>query len=716
MKKVELLSPAGNMECLKAAINAGCDAVYLGGYNFGARNYATNFSNEEIEEAIKYAHIYGVKVYVTVNTMIYENEVEEFIKYIDFLHKINVDAIIIQDLGMMDYIRKTYPNLEIHASTQMNVHNFEGALLLEKLGVKRVVLARETDPKIIKKIKEKLNIEVETFVHGALCFSYSGQCLMSSLIGGRSGNRGTCSQCCRMKYDLFSQNIKLNQDKYLLSMKDLNTIMNIKKLIDLGIDSFKIEGRMKRPEYVYLITKLYRKAIDWYEITKNDIIEMEKIFNRKFTSGFILNEKNNMINEKRPNHMGIKIGKILEQKNKTKIKLSNLVRQGDGIRIISKKDTGLILNKIYKDGCLVKEANGIIEIDLKDKVYKDDIVVKTTDIYQIENLNEEMKTNKKIKIDVFVKVKKDELIELTLKDDKNKVTVYSLKKVELAKTSITSRDRIISQITKFGNTPFIVNKVNAFIDPLVFVNIKELNELRRKAVIELENKRLYQIPYLKKEYNIDLPDFKCEHKYSILLKNKDDYKLIKNLNFEDLYLNNTLYNEIEDSRKVLCLPRINDYLEEKENLLLVSDLGSVYKYKNVITNFNFNVTNSYTVAFLHSLGVKKVTLSYELNKEQIENIIKNYKFRYKKHPNLELIINSYPETMISKVDILGKYNINSGYLKDIFNNKFKVLRQDNLTTIFHYDKITLNDNYFDLGINSLRINIEDKEDIKILKK
>ena len=213
MKKVELLSPAGNMECLKAAINAGCDAVYLGGYNFGARNYATNFSNEEIEEAIKYAHIYGVKVYVTVNTMIYENEVEEFIKYIDFLHKINVDAIIIQDLGMMDYIRKTYPNLEIHASTQMNVHNFEGALLLEKLGVKRVVLARETDPKIIKKIKEELNIEVETFVHGALCFSYSGQCLMSSLIGGRSGNRGTCSQCCRMKYDLFSQNIKLNQDK-----------------------------------------------------------------------------------------------------------------------------------------------------------------------------------------------------------------------------------------------------------------------------------------------------------------------------------------------------------------------------------------------------------------------------------------------------------------------------------------------------------------------
>ena len=262
MKKPELLSPVGNIDALKAAINAGCDAVYLGGKLFGARSYAGNFDDEEMIEAIKYAHIYGVKVYVTMNTMIYESEVEAFINYVDFLHRNNVDALIIQDLGMMDLIRKTYPNLELHASTQMNVHNVEGVKLLEELGLKRVVLARETNIEKIKEIKQKTNIELEIFVQGALCISYSGQCLMSSLLNGRSGNRGTCSQCCRMKYDLISDNKKVNTDEYLLSTKDLNTLEHLDQLIEVGVDSLKIEGRMKRPEYVYLMTNIYRKAID----------------------------------------------------------------------------------------------------------------------------------------------------------------------------------------------------------------------------------------------------------------------------------------------------------------------------------------------------------------------------------------------------------------------------------------------------------------------
>ena len=175
MKKIELLAPAGNMECLKAVIKAGCDAVYLGGMNFGARAYSKNFSNDEIIEAINYAHLYGVKVYVTVNTLIYDNEVDDLLNYVEFLYKNNVDAIIIQDLGMFDLIRKTFPNLELHASTQMHIHNLDGAKLMEKLGMKRVVLARETSIDEIKKIKENSNIELEIFIHGALCISYSGQ-------------------------------------------------------------------------------------------------------------------------------------------------------------------------------------------------------------------------------------------------------------------------------------------------------------------------------------------------------------------------------------------------------------------------------------------------------------------------------------------------------------------------------------------------------------
>jgi len=355
MKKPELLAPVGNMECLKAAISAGCDAVYLGGYTFGARNYALNFSNEEIVEAINYAHIYGVKVYITVNTLIYEDEVNRFIEYVDFLHKNNVDALIIQDLGMMDLVRKTYPNLELHASTQMHIHNLEGVLFAQKMGLKRAVLAREVSIDEIEKIKQNSNIELEIFVEGALCVSYSGQCLMSSLIGGRSGNRGTCTQCCRMKYDIYSNDKKLNKDNYLLSMKDLNTIKHIGKLIDIGVDSFKIEGRMKRPEYVYLMVSLYRRVIDEYLKTGkinfniSDEIEMKKIFNREFTKGYLFNEENKkVINTFRPNHMGITLGTVIDVNDKKiKIKLEENLRKNDGIRIIGSTDVGFNISKMY---------------------------------------------------------------------------------------------------------------------------------------------------------------------------------------------------------------------------------------------------------------------------------------------------------------------------------------------------------------------------------
>lgn len=719
MKKPELLSPVGNKECLIAAIEAGCDAVYLGGKTFGARNYAGNFSDNELIEAIKYAHLYGVKVYVTVNTIIYEEETEDFIKFIDFLHKNNVDAIIIQDIGMIDYLRKTYPNLEIHASTQMNIHNIEGAKLLEELGLKRVVLARETDIDTVKKIKENTNIEIELFVQGALCFSYSGQCLMSSLIGGRSGNRGTCTQCCRMPYDLISNKEKINKDNYLLSTKDLNVIEHIEELIELGIDSFKIEGRMKRPEYVYLMTSIYRKAIDnclnkkYPIVTKEDIKEMKKLFNREFTKGFLFNEKNNnFLNTFRPNHMGIKIGNVIKT-NPIKIKLTENIIQGDGIRIIGKKDVGCILNKIKKNGKLINHAlkGDIVEIDLKEPVSIGDIVVKTSDKLQLDKIEENI--NKKRKINIIGKIicKYNEPIKLIFNDYKNEVVIESNNLIEKAIKGGTSKERIIEQIKKLGDSIYKLEKLDCDIDDNIFIPISELNEIRRKAVEELNKKRLYEIPYKKEKYYIEIPNFKKEKNYSVLVKTKEDYEQIKNKKLENIYLENPLYNEIDDSRKILKLPRINFNVKENKNIL-IGDFGNLYKNKNVITDFGFNITNSYSVAFLHSIGVNKITLSYELTDKQIENIINKYHERYNKHPNLELIISSYPESMISKYSIFDFYNIKSGYIKDKLNRKYELKEKDNILTIYHYEKIERNFNYFNLGINSLRIHIEDKEDIK----
>ena len=397
MKKPELLAPAGDMDSLCAAVLAGCDAVYLGGYTFGARSYAGNFSNDEIIEAVRYCHLRKVKVYVTVNTLIHEDKFDMCISYIDFLHRNNVDAIIVQDLGLMDYVRKVYPNLEIHASTQMHIHNVEGVLFAQSLGLKRVVVARETDIQTIQEMKKKSSIQLEVFVHGALCVSYSGQCLMSSMIGGRSGNLGNCSQCCRMKYTFLSNGEKKGKNKYLLSTKDLNTLEYVGQLMEIGVDSLKIEGRMKRPEYVYMVTKLYRKAIDNYylyqdtKITAEDMESLTLLFNRKFTKGFLFGEDvTQLTHSYRPNHMGITLGKVVEShKGMVSILLCYKLSIGDGIRILgNREDVGCTVTKILCNNKSVEEGHDgdIVRIRVNSDVEIGSVVLKTTDRKQLEEI------------------------------------------------------------------------------------------------------------------------------------------------------------------------------------------------------------------------------------------------------------------------------------------------------------------------------------------
>ncbi len=704
MKKPELLAPAGNMECLIAAIQAGCDAVYIGGTMFGARSYAGNFNEEEIIEAIEYAHLYGVKIYVTVNTLVYDKEVNEFMNYIDFLHKNNVDAIIIQDLGMMDLVRKTYPNLEIHASTQMHIHNLEGVKFANDMGIKRVVLARETDIETISNIKKNTKIELEIFIHGALCISYSGECLMSYFLTGRSGNRGTCSQPCRMKYDLYSDH-KLNKDKYLLSTKDLNTILNIGELIEIGVDSLKIEGRMKRPEYVYLITNLYRKAIDNYlkyketKITNTDIKEMKKIFNREFTKGFIFNENNdNFTNEFRPNHMGIKIGSVIEVGKKIKIKLIDDLNQGDGIRFIGKNEDGGIVNKMYKKGKLVNCAttNEIIELDNNYDVKINDVVLKTTDIKQLNEINNKIKSKlRKVKINCLIELYINKPLKLIFNDGINEVKIIGELVQESNKINMKNED-IMKQINKLGDTIYTIDEFDIKRDKNIFVRISDLNDLRRKAVLELNKKRIYKIKYFKKNYSISTTEYIEKPGFSYLINKKENIK-----NYKYIYTEN---KELIGDKIIYKLPRviknipIGNYLN--------SEIGSVYLNKG-LSDFSLNIVNSYGVAFLNSLGVKRVTLSYEMKYDDIKLLINNYKKRYNQNPNLEVIISSYPEVMITKYDILKKYNIDSGYLKDINNKKFKLIRKDNLIHIKNYEKIELDSNkLFEIGVNTLRIEID----------
>ena len=714
MKKVELLSPAGNMECLNAAIKAGCDAVYLSGKMYGARAFAGNFSDDEIIKAINVAHSYGVKVYVTINTIVYEKEVDNFINYVRFLHKNNVDAVLVQDLGMMDLIRKKFPNLQIHASTQMHIHNYEGAKLASKLGIKRVVMARETPIDIVKKINNKLDIETEVFIHGALCISYSGQCLASTLIGPRSANRGTCAGICRKAYDLYDKgNNKLNKDRYLLSSKELCTIKDIKKIIEAGVSSLKIEGRMKRAEYVYLVVSLYKKAIDSYYknneviISDEDIIKLKKMYNRDFTNGFMLGTLNNDFTyEKRPNHIGIKVGKVIDKvNNNLKIKLCDNLNVHDAIRILDdKEDKGIVINKMFINNKSVLSArkNDVISIKYSGYVSKGQDVLLTSDYELINSIDSDIKNKKRtIPIDAFISIKENENIVLTATDGVNIVRLNSDIKPDKSINSPLTIEKVEKQMLKTNDTVYEVNNLKVELDDNLFVAVSVLNELRRNLLDELDKKRISVSNFEEQDYYCDVPSFDLVNKTAILTNNPK-----KHSGYDIIY---TPLKEKVNDKVIYKLPRIIYEYEKYNNKVLIGELGSMLKYDKFDTDFSFNVVNSYAVAFLHSMGAKLVTLSYELTYNQTKDIIDAYKKRYNKNPNLQVIFSSFPEAMICKYDINKKYKVGESYLQDEYNNRYKIVSRKDYTIIYNYQKKVLNNlkSYYDIGVNCLRENDKD---------
>lgn len=718
MKKPELLSPAGNMDSLIAAIEGGCDAIYLSGTLYGARSFAANFTNEQLREAVTYAHLYGVKIYVTINTLIYEAEVKNFLAYVDYLVSIHVDAVIVQDIGMMDLLRNIYPELEIHASTQMHIHNLEGAKLLEKLGVKRVVLARETPIELVSEIRNNTSIELEIFVHGALCVAYSGQCLMSSLIGGRSGNRGTCAQCCRQPYTLSLDGKKRNRDNYLLSAKDLNILEFLPELIEIGVDSLKIEGRMKRPEYVYFVTSLYRKAIDTYlekgkiDISDAEINTLKKIFHRGFTKGFLFHEQNDsFVNEYRPNHMGVPIGKVKKRSGSfLEIELNHELCVGDGIRILGEKeDFGKEIDVIWKGKEKVQIAypKESIRIPFKESVAIDSLVVKTTDSKEMSLIQEKIASkSRKVPLQFLLEAKVGKAMKLKIADGIRECEVISDFIVEESKNSPMTKERILTQLEKLGGTIYSLQEVSIDCDDSIFLPVQKINELRRMGIDAISEKRLERSTLKKKNYQKELPDFPSKKEKSIYVTNIEEYDKIKNKDYDEIYMDEEVYHEVSNKRAILKIPRVQEHLKEENVSVLVGELGSVSYYKNAISDFSLNVVNSYSVAFLHSLGIQKVTLSYELNDYQIERLISAYQERYKKHPCLELIISGKIEAMVMKYNLLKKYSIENkkAFLIDKYHNHFPLKVKNNNLYIYHYQKRNLGDiqKYYDMGITSLR--------------
>ena len=660
MKEIELLAPVGSFDSLKAAVQNGANAVYLGGKDFSARASANNFDREELKEAVKYAHIRDVRVFVTTNTLIKQNELEDFVEYAKFLYDIDVDAIIMQDIGAAMLIHELLPDFELHASTQMVAHSLEDVQYLESIGFKRVVLARELTVEEIKYICDNTNVDIEIFVHGALCVCYSGGCLMSSMIGNRSGNRGRCAQPCRQKYTMIDistgEEIHNNGD-YLLSTKDLNTIEEIDKIIDTGVLSLKIEGRMKKPEYVATVIKSYRDAIDEYETTKKVNISDETmedlytIFNRKFTKGLILGEVGEeVMNSNVPNNQGLYVGKVVDYNKKAKrlkIKLEGTLKKGDGINL-----GGGTIGRIIKgkDITQIGYKGETIELDFIGEAKKNQLVFKTSDTDLIDRAQKTYTQDKefaKSLIDAEISIKLDSYPELRLIDkNENIVTVQGDKLVEKALKVALSEEKIETQIKKLGNTPYEIDQLQINLDEGVSMPISLINQMRREAIELLDNARISvkgrmykdnDIKYSPKIYSRNADN---KSKIRVKVNNIEALKSILNLDIDMIYYEDvstieqamTMANA-NNKKLIYSAPRIvrnREYkrLEKSDEYckdhVQISALGQVKYYKENSESVKFDVDyylnpfNSETINHYKKEGAETVCISQELNLHEIK--------------------------------------------------------------------------------------------------
>ena len=687
MKKHELLVPAGNMDCLREAVYNGCDAVYLACKSFGARKFANNFDNDEIIEAIKFCHLYGVKVYVTMNTLIKNNEVEDFISQARFLHKNGVDALIVQDFGMICYLREKFPNLEIHASTQANISSEEVCKLYYDLGVKRVVFSRELSIEKIDSID--VPIEKEAFIHGALCISYSGCCLMSSMLGGRSGNRGECAGCCRLPYTLKKDDKVISKDKYLLSTKELNTSSKIDRLLDSSIYSFKIEGRMKSPLYVGFITNFYRHLIDKKEFDfSEETNKLKTIFNREFTVGRMFNEDDyNFMNTESPNHKGLNIGEVIDiTKDKIKIKLNNTLNQYDAIRFVE-EDKGFIVNYLYdeKDN-LISSSNGICLVDNKVDLKNKCLVSKTQD-FKLEEEYSRLENKRKVNISIKVKAIIGKELFIEFSDSKNTIS-KSGNIVQEARTKGVSIDDIKRQLSKLGNTPFTCDDFDIEMNDNIFIPIGELNEIRRELSDKLIYKRqLIETEIVEKDVTFEKEDRDVSYDKCFVVRNKSQLETCLKYNYKIYIVDKELYEEYKGNSNIYYyVPR--EVFNIKNNLVernLVSDY-SVYT-GDIIGNYTLNVFNIYTAYYLKKIGINRVCLSVELSEDELEEFINLYNKKFGKS-NFDILVYGRVENMIIKGNIL---NIESDY-----NNYSLIDFKDRVFPVY-YD-----------GVNTHILNYEDK--------
>lgn len=685
MRKVELLAPAGSLEALAAAVESGADAVYLGGSKYNARAYADNFDNDALIKAVDYAHLRGVKVYITVNILFSDKELEEVLDYIRFLYHIGVDAVIVQDSALIKLVKSLFPGLEVHCSTQMTIHNSAGVEFYAGLGADRIVLARELSIKEVTRIIEKTGMDVEIFIHGALCVSYSGQCLMSSMIGGRSGNRGRCAQPCRKIYsfyDVVSNSIvDEKRGKHLLSTRDLNTYMKLEEVLKSGVRSLKIEGRMKKPEYVAIVVKNYREAIDNILRGEKDYhsnnasYELESAFNREFTEGYLFNNRNKeIVSIDRPDNRGIYLGRLVKQQgNIASIRIENgILNDGDGIEIIDSKgkSKGSLISGIRVKGQNVRTAvyGNTAEVFMREKAEAGAKVNKTYDSVLNKKAKEEYARENIRKVHVncriFAKIGEKPVIQIW-DSDGNHVSYKADESIEKAQKAATSQDRTIEQLKKTGDTPYVIESVEMNIDEDCYLPARLVNHLRREVLSLLSKARTERYKRKKPQFDSRVEIEKVIEKKAVyeneevesiagIIDIRSAVSAVK-AGVDTIYIMSEAYRgdigRDLDTIKDMCsregaglyyvMPSITKdselkmierqimNLKEKSNPLelglVISNAGQFSTaaklgIKKLRINYTFNVFNSVTLSQLLSMGAESVCVSPELKLTQINKI------------------------------------------------------------------------------------------------
>ncbi len=695
MNRIEILAPAGSVESMRAAVNAGCDAVYMGGAKFGARAFANNPEEDDLLKAIDYVHIRGKQLYLTVNTLLKKEELEG--ELYDYLHKFylkGLDAVIVQDVGVMHFIHKHFPLLPIHASTQMSLTMAEGANELKEYGVTRVVPSRELSLSEITRFRKSTDLEIEAFVHGALCYCYSGQCFMSSMIGGRSGNRGRCAQPCRMEYQLEEGNQRISNPKesYLLSPKDMCTLPMVAQLIEAGINSFKIEGRMKRPEYVAGVVTAYKKQADLYydlgaigyqeylkthpSMMKEELRKLQDLYNRGgFSTGYYdIHNGKQMMSMYRPNHNGVLVGHVVAKQGiQAEILLSEPVNAQDVLEFRHNGEVTYeftVKNSVNEGSKITTNTKKGSHIELKDEVYR----TKNTALLG-ELTSNYLETTKKIPIRGYLFAKPGEALKLTLKGQIVKniegtnvkkeassiyVTEYGDEVVQALKQPMNAAN-VEDKLRKTNDTPFEFTEISIDLVGDTFFPIGKLNELRRTALLSLEQEmaKAFEREEVRFEAQRRVKPakdaIKNQPRIVALVRTEDQFKavLMKDVVHEvyiDLAETNpkkaveySLKLQEKNKKCFLMLPHIlrskayDDLVSYKEYLDVDTIDGYVLKNfeelalvrkglnttKELRLDYNMYVMNEEAIGFYEEQGITHYTSSVELNSSELKELPMN---------------------------------------------------------------------------------------------